>query len=116
MVGLYAGNAHLFPMPSMFLTGPAVASGIAWVNSLGILAGAINAPIMGWLKDSTGSFESGLYFLAGPVSLARLSLSSACERHPPSSRPAWCARRNERMDADNRTDYPKRRLGTGGAG
>ena len=65
MVGLYAGNAHLFPIPSMFLTGAAAASGIAWVNSLGILAGAINAPIMGWLKDSTGSFESGLYFLAG---------------------------------------------------
>ena len=64
MIGLYAGNAHLFPIPSMFLTGAAAASGIAWVNSLGILAGAVNAPIMGWLKDSTGSFESGLYFLA----------------------------------------------------
>jgi MFS transporter, ACS family, tartrate transporter len=64
MIGLYAGNAHLFPIPSMFLTGAAAASGIAWVNSLGILAGAVNAPIIGWLRDSTGSFESGLYFLA----------------------------------------------------
>jgi ACS family tartrate transporter-like MFS transporter len=64
MIGLYAGNAHLFPIPSMFLTGAAAASGIAWVNSLGILAGAVNPPILGWLKDSTGSFQSGLYFLA----------------------------------------------------
>ena len=64
MVGLYAGNAHLFPLPSMFLTGAAAASGIAWVNSLGILAGGVTSPIIGWIKDSTDSFEGGLYFLA----------------------------------------------------
>ena len=64
MVGLYAGNAHLFPIPSMFLIGAAAASGIAWVNSLGILAGAVVTPVIGWIKDSTGSFEGGLYFLA----------------------------------------------------
>ena len=64
MVGLYAGNAHLFPIPSMFLTGAAAASGIAWVNSLGILAGGVTSPAIGWIKDSTGSFAGGLYFLA----------------------------------------------------
>jgi ACS family tartrate transporter-like MFS transporter len=64
MIGLYASNAHLFPIPSMFLTGAAAASGIAWVNSLGILAGGITSPVIGYLKDSTGSYESGLYFLA----------------------------------------------------
>jgi ACS family tartrate transporter-like MFS transporter len=64
MVGLYAGNAHLFPIPSMFLTGAAAASGIAWVNSLGILAGGVTSPVIGYIKDTTGSFEGGLYFLA----------------------------------------------------
>ncbi len=64
MIGLYASNAHLFPIPSMFLTGAAAASGIAWVNSLGILAGGVTSPVIGYLKDSTGSYESGLYFLA----------------------------------------------------
>jgi ACS family tartrate transporter-like MFS transporter len=64
MIGLYASNAHLFPIPSMFLTGAAAASGIAWVNSLGILAGGITSPVIGYLKDSTGNFASGLYFLA----------------------------------------------------
>ena len=48
----------------MFLIGAAAASGIAWVNSLGILAGAVVTPVIGWIKDSTGSFEGGLYFLA----------------------------------------------------
>jgi MFS family permease len=64
MIGLYASNAHLFPIPSMFLTGAAAASGIAWVNSLGILAGGVTSPVIGYLKDSTGTYESGLYFLA----------------------------------------------------
>jgi len=64
MIGLYASNAHLFPIPSMFLTGAAAASGIAWVNSLGILAGGVTSPVIGYLRDSTGTYESGLYFLA----------------------------------------------------
>jgi ACS family tartrate transporter-like MFS transporter len=64
MIGLYASNAHLFPIPSMFLTGAAAASGIAWVNSLGILAGGVTSPVIGYLKDATGTYESGLYFLA----------------------------------------------------
>lgn len=64
MIGLYASNAHLFPIPSMFLTGAAAASGIAWVNSLGILAGGVTSPVIGYIKDTTGSYEGGLYFLA----------------------------------------------------
>jgi MFS transporter, ACS family, tartrate transporter len=64
MIGLYASNAHLFPIPSMFLTGAAAASGIAWVNSLGILAGGITSPVIGYLRDASGNFQSGLYFLA----------------------------------------------------
>ncbi len=64
VVGLYASNAHLWPLPSMFLTGAAAASGIAWANSLGILAGGITPPAIGWIKDVTGSFEGGLYLLA----------------------------------------------------
>jgi MFS transporter, ACS family, tartrate transporter len=65
MIGLYASNAHLFPIPSMFLTGAAAAGGIAWMNSLGILAGGITSPVMGYIKDTTGSYQGGLYFLAG---------------------------------------------------
>jgi MFS family permease len=65
MTGLYASNAHLFPIRSMFLTGPAGASGIAWINSLGILAGGVTLPVIGELKDSSGNYASGLYFLAG---------------------------------------------------
>jgi hypothetical protein len=63
-IGLYASQAHLFPLPAVFLTGPALASGIAWVNSVGILGGSASPPIVGWFKDATGSFSGGLYALA----------------------------------------------------
>lgn len=48
----------------MFLTGPALASGIAWVNAVGILGGSASPPVVGWFKDATGSFSGGLYALA----------------------------------------------------
>ena len=63
-IGLYASNAHLFPLPAVFLTGPALASGIAWVNSVGILGGSVSPPIVGYLRDLTGNFTGGLYALA----------------------------------------------------
>jgi ACS family tartrate transporter-like MFS transporter len=81
-VGLYAGNAHLFPLPSVFLAGPALASGIAWVNSVGILGGSVSPPVMGWLKDYTGSYAGGLYALAGFAALAAI-VSAICVRETP---------------------------------
>jgi ACS family tartrate transporter-like MFS transporter len=81
-VGLYAGNAHLFPLPSVFLAGPALASGIAWVNSVGILGGSVSPPIMGWLKDYTGSYAGGLYALAAFALLAAV-ISAICVRETP---------------------------------
>lgn len=81
-IGLYAGNAHLFPLPSVFLAGPALASGIAWVNSVGILGGSVSPPIVGWLKDYTGSYSGGLYALAGFALLAAL-VSAICVRETP---------------------------------
>ena len=86
-VGLYAGNAHLFPLPSVFLAGPALASGIAWVNSVGILGGSVSPPVMGWLKDYTGSFAGGLYALAGFAAMAAI-VAAICVRETPVGVPA----------------------------
>ena len=38
-------------MPTMFLTGAAAASGIAWINSLGNLGGFFGPSIVGWAKN-----------------------------------------------------------------
>jgi ACS family tartrate transporter-like MFS transporter len=51
-------------MPSIFLTGTAAAGAIAMINAVGNLGGYFGPFIVGWIKDATGSFEAGLYFLA----------------------------------------------------
>jgi len=81
-VGLYASNAHLFPLPSVFLTGPALATGIAWVNSVGILGGSVSPPLVGWLKDYTGNFSGGLYALADFGLLAAIVAAVAVRETP----------------------------------
>jgi ACS family tartrate transporter-like MFS transporter len=84
-IGLYASNAHLFPLPAVFLTGPALASGIAWVNSVGILGGSVSPPIVGYLRDVTGNFAGGLYALAGFAALAAIVAAVAVRETPEKS-------------------------------
>ena len=62
--GFYGTKGPFWSMPTMFLTGAAAASGIAWINSLGNLGGFFGPSIVGWVKDLTGSFAGGLYALA----------------------------------------------------
>lgn len=63
-VGIYGAKAPFWPLPSMFLTGTAAAGGIALINSVGNLGGFAGPYIMGWVKNATGSFNTGLYVLA----------------------------------------------------
>jgi ACS family tartrate transporter-like MFS transporter len=63
-VGIYGSRAAFWPMPSMFLTGTAAAGAIAFINATGNLGGYFGPFVVGWIKDSTGSFQAGLYFLA----------------------------------------------------
>ena len=63
-IGIYGSKPAFWPLPSAFLTGAAAAGGIALVNSIGNLGGFIGPYVVGWIKDATGSFEAGLYFLA----------------------------------------------------
>src|SRR5262249_57164996 len=63
-VGLYGSKPAFWPLPSLFLTGTAAAGGIALVNSIGNLGGYVGPFILGWIKDSTGTFQAGLYLLA----------------------------------------------------
>jgi len=59
-----------------------LATGIAWVNSVGILGGSVSPPIVGWLKDYTGNFSGGLYALAGFGLLAAIVAAVAVRETP----------------------------------
>jgi MFS transporter, ACS family, tartrate transporter len=63
-MGFYGSKGPFWSMPSMFLTGTAAASGIAWINSVGNLGGFFGPTIVGWVRDASGSFAGGLYALA----------------------------------------------------
>ena len=63
--GFYGSKGPFFAMPSMFLSGIALAAGLGWINSLGNIGGAVGPWMLGAVKDATGSFAYGLYLLAG---------------------------------------------------
>ena len=56
----------------MFLSGSAAAAGIATINSIGNLGGFVGPAMIGWIKDQTGSFVGGLYFVGGLLVLSAL--------------------------------------------
>jgi ACS family tartrate transporter-like MFS transporter len=64
-VGISSAKPPLWSMPTLFLSGPAAAAGIATINSIGNLGGFVGPSMIGWIKDRTGSFAGGLYFVAG---------------------------------------------------
>jgi ACS family tartrate transporter-like MFS transporter len=63
-VGFYGSKGPFFAMPPMFLSGTALAAGIAWINSIGNLGGFFGPWYVGVMKDATGSFAGGLFGLA----------------------------------------------------
>jgi MFS transporter, ACS family, tartrate transporter len=60
-------------LPSTFLTGTALAAGLALVNALGNFAGYLGPIVVGYAKDATGSFQAGLYALAGAALISTLT-------------------------------------------
>lgn len=87
-IGLYGSRPCFWPMPSMFLTGAAAAGGIALINSLGNLGGYVGPFIVGWIKDSTKSFEMGLYFLAACALASAVITAFAARTGDPGPRAA----------------------------
>ena len=69
-IGISCAKPPLWSMPTMFLSGSAAATGIAAINSIGNLGGFAGPAMIGWLKDRTGSFAGGLYFVAGLLVLS----------------------------------------------
>ncbi len=63
-VGFYGMKSPFWPLPSTVLSGPALAAGLAYINSIGNFCGYLGPIVVGYTKDATGSFEAGIYVLA----------------------------------------------------
>nr|WP_223283314.1 MFS transporter [Achromobacter xylosoxidans] len=64
-IGVLGAFPVFWAIPAAFLTGTAAAGGIAFINSVGNLAGFATPFMMGWLKEWTGGVAAGLYVVAG---------------------------------------------------
>lgn len=65
VVGTNTARAILWTIPTRFLSGIGAAGGLALINSVGTIGGFVGPSIMGYLKDATGSFDTGLLALSG---------------------------------------------------
>jgi ACS family tartrate transporter-like MFS transporter len=72
VAGYFSSLTLFWILPSAFLTGTASAGGIALINSIGNLGGFFSQASMGWLKDLTGDYRTGLVLLAVAVTLAAM--------------------------------------------
>jgi len=85
--GIFGALPVFWTLPTAFLSGAAAAGGIAIINSIGNLAGFAGPYVMGWVKDSTGSFTYGLLLLSaaaivGMVIVLALGHDTALEKTP----------------------------------
>ena len=60
-IGILATLPVFWPMPTAVLAGTAAAAGIAWINSVGNLAGFFGPSIVGVITDLTKRSDYGLY-------------------------------------------------------
>ena len=81
--GVYAGLSTFWTVPPLFLGGTAAAGAFALINCLGNLSGFIGPGLMGWLLQTTGSYQAGLWMCVGVALAAAISmrlLSSSIQR------------------------------------
>ncbi len=70
--GIFAVLPVFWTLPTTFLTGTAAAGGIAIINSIGNLSGFAGPFVMGYVKDTTGTYTVGLLAVAATVFLAMM--------------------------------------------
>ncbi|HKE25176.1 MAG TPA: MFS transporter [Bryobacteraceae bacterium] len=78
-VAIMCTQAVFWSLPTAVLSGAAAAAGIAWINSVGNLAGYLSPFLVGRIRDATGAM-TGAYFTLGGSCLAASALILAVTR------------------------------------
>jgi sugar phosphate permease len=77
VTGVVTALPMFWALPTSFLGGVAAAAGVALINCMGNLSGFCSPTIMGFLKTSTGTLDSGLFLVAGFQILSALLVVGA---------------------------------------
>ncbi|PRY04538.1 MFS transporter [Paraburkholderia sp. BL25I1N1] len=70
VIAVSSARAIFWTIPTRFLTGVAAAGGLAFINSIGTLGGFAGPYLVGFLKQSTGTFSAGIWAMAGVLAVA----------------------------------------------
>lgn len=73
--GFFGAMPVFWSLPSQFLSASVAAGGIAMINSLGNLSSVINPWIIGTIRDKTGNYNAGFFWLAAMALLSVLTLT-----------------------------------------
>jgi ACS family tartrate transporter-like MFS transporter len=79
-LGIWGSLGPFWAMSTAVLTGSMAAPGIAWINSVGNLAGFVGPYVVGLLRDATGGFGAAMTSLAGFLVLA--AIVALCQPRP----------------------------------
>jgi sugar phosphate permease len=71
-VGVYAPYGPLWAIPTAIIPATIVGAALGLQNAIGNLGGYYGPKVVGVLKDSTGSFHAGFYFLAASLVCAAI--------------------------------------------
>jgi ACS family tartrate transporter-like MFS transporter len=86
MVGMKAYLPAFWALPSMFLTESAAAASIGLINACGNLGGFVGPSVIGFVKEITGEYRYGLWYLSLSVIVsAFIIVSLGIGAHPPSA-------------------------------
>lgn len=64
VAGIYTAMPQFWRIPGQVLTGAAAAGGIALINSVSNMSGAIGPTVTGFIQEATGSFTNALLLIA----------------------------------------------------
>ncbi|HEY4403583.1 MAG TPA: MFS transporter [Xanthobacteraceae bacterium] len=76
LIGITSARAVFWTIPTRFMTGVGAASGLAFINSIGVAGGYFGPELMGTLKDLTGGYLAGLLTMAGILAASTLLAAS----------------------------------------
>lgn len=88
LTGVFCYVSVFWAIPSAMLSGAAAAAGLALINALANIGSFFGPYLVGWVKNSTGSFALGIMLMGcGPLlsAVIAISLRSARKFEPPSA-------------------------------
>ena len=66
-LGIWGAMGPCWALPTAFLRGRAAAGGVALVNAVGNIGGFVGPTLVGYAREATGSFATGLWVMAGAL-------------------------------------------------